>query len=335
MRFSIAFDTRWSVRALRNVGLDKTGVKHFDIATIEGYDASRRSIFTCGAFHSHGLQHYVPLVDRPPVLKYGIASSVEAWSEVCALARQSLGLPAQGVSLHKVPTSDDTKVLLEHCVASGGQINFTKLAQVANARGLLFSVKSAETWLVAVQHREVAFLDLHAAKYGELMRSLHDACAVPEAHRHAQELEPAIATSEASNPIQLPAPACSVMAVGAIVARPQPALPIADDVAIVVGNATVGCGYGCSCMQCLFGSGSDDDCDGSTTRTATNTDNDAFDGDDVVVGARRKRPKLSNRSPEYREQRRMQNRLSQARFRCSHCESGNPCDDHADAASFE
>ena len=54
-----AFDTRWSIRTLREVGLDRTGVKHFDIAAIEGYDVSKRSVCTAGPFHSRGLQHYV------------------------------------------------------------------------------------------------------------------------------------------------------------------------------------------------------------------------------------------------------------------------------------
>ena len=349
-----AFDTRWSIKALREVGLDRTGVKHFDIAAIEGYDASKRSVITAGPFHSRGLQHYVPLVDRPSVLKYGVTSSVEAWSETCAHARVALNLPAQLVSLHKVPTSNDTGVLLEHCVANAGRINFTNLAQVANARGLLFSATSAETWLVGVQHREVAFLDLHSAKYGEFMRSLQDARAVPEAHRNARELDPNIATSAASNPIQLPAPAASVTGVGAVVARP-PTTTVAATIA--VSNVVADHGPTCTCETCVFGASDDDDegpaaASGSPSDASVSTagsmdasmhdlfgsddsgsadDDLASDGATASVARRRSRPRVSDLPTPQRRKRQKQNRLSNMRYRCEECSAkpkGQYCDQH-------
>ena len=114
---------------------------------------------------------------------------------------------------------------------------------------------------MGVQHREVAFLDLHSAKYGEFMRSLQDARAVPEAHRNARELDPNIATSAASNPIQLPAPAASVTGVGAVVARP-PTTTVAATIA--VSNVTAGHDPTCTCFDCVFDSSSDDDDGGGT-----------------------------------------------------------------------
>ena len=230
-------------------------------------------------------------------------------------------------------------MLLEHCVANAGRINFTNLAQVANARGLLFSATSAETWLVGVQHREVAFLDLHSAKYGEFMRSLQDARAVPEAHRNARELDPNIATSAASNPIQLPAPAASVTGVGAVVARP-PATTVAATIA--VSNVVAGHGPTCTCVVCVFGA-SDDDDEGPAAASvgiAGSTDASMHDlfgsddsgSDDGSVVAMRGRRRLQDRSPEYKRKRRKQNQMSKARFNCSVCVRGNPCGEHVDTA---
>ena len=353
-----AFDTRWSMLALREIGLDRTGVKHFDIALIEGYDASRRAIFGFCAFERRGLHHYVPLLNRPPVLKFGVEFSAEAWSQTCAMARDTLGLPAQMVPLHKLPTSDDTEALLQYCVANEGHIDFAKLAQVGNARGLLFSKASAETWLVGVQNREVAFLDLHSARYGDFIRSLHDAIAVPDAHRNALQLQPNIATAAASDPIALPAPAASVSTIGAIVARPPAVVVPAVQSSVVVSAAH---SSACACVTCLFGDDDDDDNDdddGVTVVSATSSssaataaaaaaaaanesgsdnesesESDSIDlEDDDSPATRRPAQKrertLAGMSSPARQKRRNQNKVGKIRFACPGCKPHVPCSEH-------
>ena len=212
------FDLRWNMRAARHIGLDQTGVEHYDVAVIEANHDVRRAIF--GA----GLKSYAPLLKVPPVIHHGVHFSQQAWSQKCEQARAKVGVLSSTTAppaLHDTATREDTGALLNFVVASGtpgAAVPPYGLADLALSRGLLFSEGEAQTWLDNMRNREHVLYQMHGAGFvdliaqlppleGTVQQSAHEA-ATEQVQQHSTADEaalqgPAIGHQRSSAPVLL------------------------------------------------------------------------------------------------------------------------------------